>query len=157
MTLFSFPENWVCDRKDEALGVVIFPPSVHVKMLVWKTGLERLWMGILASFSKEMVENKATISIENGHWSLGCVVGLIANMLNVTREILVLARLWGVLLYWIKLVRLLRLMNHGWNVRAKNGQLITVLNTHKGHFQVLAVCCMCCSQYSVGQQPFCSN
>ena len=56
-------------------------------------------MGILASFSKEVVENKASISIENGHWSLGCVVGLIANMLNVTREILVLARLWGVLLY----------------------------------------------------------
>ena len=30
-----------------------------------------------------------------------------------------------------------------------------MLNTHKGHFQVLAVCCMCRSQYSVGQQPFC--
>ena len=59
-------------------------------------------MGILASFFKEMVENKASISIENGHWSLLCVIGLIANMLNVTREILVLARLWGVL-YWIKL------------------------------------------------------
>ena len=44
-----------------------------------------------------MVENNASISIENGHCSLLCVVGLIANMLNVSREILVLARLWGVL------------------------------------------------------------